>query len=196
MVDAIFGKRRNAVMSTTVAAAVLWVGLVPGLATTRAEGPSAGQTVAAPSGGETLNSMLWLAGQWRSEEGGQLSEETWSVPHGGSMVGMWRLLVDGTPKVIELLSLTVEGDAVVLRLRHFDGRLVAREEKGAPITLKRVQAGAKMAVFESPGASGPLTISYRVEGNDLVGTVKHAGGEPETYRMRRVSLGVTGSIAK
>jgi hypothetical protein len=151
-----------------------------------AAGPQ-GQPPAEAGRVASLQSMRWLAGQWRSEESGQLSEETWSAPHGASMVGMWRLVIDGTPRVFELLSLTVEGDDVVLRLRHFDARLVAREEKTAPLALRRAEAGEKMAVFRGAGTKGPLTITYRVEGDELVGIVQHGDEAPETYRMRRVS---------
>lgn len=155
-------------------------------------GPAQGQAGPAAS----LQPLTWLAGQWRSEQSGQLSEETWSAPHGASMVGMWRLVVDGTPRVFELLTLGVEGGDVVLRLRHFDAQLVAREEKAAAIALKQVEAGEKMAVFRGAGTKGPLTITYRVEGDELVGTVKHGNEAPETYRMRRVTFGVTGGMMR
>jgi len=187
-----FSGNRWARHARPVALVVLTMVVVagPGVAMTAAQSP------AAPRGADRLHAFLWLAGQWRTEEGTQLSEETWSVPHGGSMVGMWRLVVNGAPRVIELLSLGVEGDAVVLRLRHFDAQLVAREEKGSPFALKLVEAGEKSAVFQGPGTDGPLTISYRVEGNDLVGVVRHAGREPETYRMRRATFGLTGGVAR
>ena len=141
------------------------------------------QVPAAPS----LGSLAWLSGQWSSEEGGQLSEETWSVAHGTSMVGMWRLVIDGTPRVLELLSLTVEGEDVVLRLRHFDAKLVAREEKGAPLVLKLVESGERRAAFRGAGTKGPLTITYAVEGDNLVGTVKHGDEALQAYRMRRLA---------
>lgn len=159
--------------------------------------PGAGEPGQGPAASKaSVHSLTWLAGQWRSEDGGQMSEETWSAPHGTSMVGMWRLVIEGRPRVIELLTLSVEDDAVVLRLRHFDAQLVAREEKAAPIALRQVEAGEKRAVFQGAGTRGPLTIGYRVEGDELVGTVKHGDEAPETYRMRRATFGVTSGVMR
>lgn len=185
-----FGRPERSLVAAVVVT-VLCGGAVTGAAAA-AQGQPAGQAARVAS----LESMRWLAGQWRSEEPGQLSEETWSAPHGASMVGMWRLVVDGAPRVIELLALGVEGSDVVLRLRHFDAKLVAREDKAAPIALRLAEAGEKMAVFRGAGTKGPLTITYRVEGDELVGIVQHGDEAPETYRMRRVTLGVTGGVVR
>ena len=41
--------------------------------------------------GPTVGDLAWMAGSWRSEDGGgAVSEEIWSAPGGGIMLGMHR----------------------------------------------------------------------------------------------------------
>jgi hypothetical protein len=75
----------------------------------------------------TLADVAFLEGHWRGGDPGELSEEVWSAPEGDSMMGMWRYVAKGRARLFEMLSLTTEGPNVVLRIRHFDPKLVARD---------------------------------------------------------------------
>ena len=92
---------------------------------------AAAQSTPAPAKA-VLTDLAWLAGHWVDDSGGDLSDETWTVPFGDSMLGMWRYVEAGKAKVFELLAMTAEPEGVVLRLRHFDPRLIAREDKESP----------------------------------------------------------------
>lgn len=143
-----------------------------------------GASKAAPQGlaGRRVADLGRLAGTWvGSVEAGELSEETWTTPASGSMLGMWRLISGGRPRVIELLAVTEEDGRPVLRLRHFDGTLTAWEEKDAAYVLPLVRSGLAEAAFEGPGSKGLLRITYRREGETLVATVEDAGN-PQEYR--------------
>lgn len=120
------------------------VGLVPVLA------------LAAPTA--TLADFGWLAGRWVDDSGGNLSEETWSAPSGDAMQGMWRYVTDGKARIYEILTISAEEGGLVMRVRHFDPALVAREDKTAPVVLKLVSSTDRTAAFEGPEPNGPVVI--------------------------------------
>ena len=68
----------------------------------------------------TLESMAWLAGRWTGEGLGGVSEEIWSPPAGGAMIGTYRLLKVGKPLFYEFLLLVEENGSLNLKLKHFN----------------------------------------------------------------------------
>lgn len=135
----------------------------------------------------TLADVAFMAGHWVDESPEHLSEEVWTEPSGDSMLGMWRYVGGGQARVLELLTLKAEDGLVVLRLRHFDGRMVAREEKGAPVELRLVAKQADAASFEGPVVGGPgrLRLSYRRTGADTLVSVLDKGDAPQEFSFRR-----------
>ncbi|HEX2445685.1 MAG TPA: DUF6265 family protein, partial [Vicinamibacterales bacterium] len=73
--------------------------------------------------------MAWLAGRWVGEALGGASEEIWSEPRAGAMMGMYRLVRDGKPIFYELLTIVEENGTLMLRLKHFNADLTGWEEK-------------------------------------------------------------------
>lgn len=132
--------------------------------------------------------LEWLAGAWRGEEEGALSEETWARPEGDTMIGMWRLVADGRARVIEILVIRGDEKGVTLFLRHFDAQLVAREEKDKPLALPLVASGPRRAEFEGEAVAaygGLVRIAYeRTSDDTLVSTLERAG-KRQTFRFTR-----------
>lgn len=137
----------------------------------------------------TLKDVEFMSGHWVNDEGGALSEEIWSEPSGDGMMGMWRYVAGGEARVLELLSLSRSTDGVTLRLRHFDARLVAREDKETPVVLRLVSRKPGEAVFEGPAVGGPGTVklTYRRESADSLSSTLEKGGKPQTFRFRRAA---------
>jgi hypothetical protein len=135
----------------------------------------------------TLADVAFLAGHWTDETPQGLSEEIWTAPQGDGMLGMWRYVASGRAQIFELLSIRQEENGPVLRLRHFDPGLVAREEKDAPVRIPLVKATPDEAVFEGRStAAGPLRLTYRKQGPDaLAVTLEKDGGKPQLFRLRR-----------
>lgn len=77
----------------------------------------------------TLDQVAWLAGHWVGEGLGGVSEEMWSPPAGGAMMGNYRLLKDGAPVFYEFLLLVEENGTLILKLKHFHPDLTGWEEK-------------------------------------------------------------------
>lgn len=142
---------------------------------------------AAPRAKATLADLAWLAGHWVGAAEDKLSEEIWAAPHGDSMMGMWRFVSGGKVQVLELLTITDEESGPVMRLRHFDARMVAWEEKDRPISLPLVACKESEAAFEGPDSlrSGTVRITYRrVSDDELTSTLEKASGRQE-FRFRR-----------
>ena len=73
--------------------------------------------------------MAWFSGTWVGGEGGTHIEESWSEPHGNSMVGSFRMLKGGAPQFYELMSIEREGEPYLLPI----GEMVfERWEAGKP----------------------------------------------------------------
>ncbi|HYO57137.1 DUF6265 family protein [Archangium sp.] len=142
------------------------------------------QTAPAPRAAR-LTDVAWISGHWQNTDEGALSEEVWTEPKGDSMLGMWRYVNKaGQARVFELLTITQEETGPVLRLRHFDRRLVAREEKDGAYAMPLIRHAANEAVFEGTGSEGLLRLTYRRSGLDLTVTL-NKGTETQTYTFKR-----------
>jgi hypothetical protein len=161
-------------------------GLVLPVVLLLAEGPTVRAEGAPPPIPATLADVAFMEGHWRGGDPGDLSEEIWSAAEGDSMMGMWRYVAKGRARIFEMLTLTAEGPSVVLRIRHFDPKLVAREEKDGAVALPLVAKGPREAVFEGPerGVKGPVRLAYRRDGDSLTAVLEKEGGKQE-FRFRR-----------
>ena len=101
-------------------------------------------TVTAPEGPgpqATLNDMRWLVGHWKGTGLGGVSEEMWSEPAGGAMMGMYRLVTKDAIKgdavtFYEFLTLVEEQGSLALKLKHFNPDLTGWEEKDRFVTFR------------------------------------------------------------
>jgi hypothetical protein len=134
----------------------------------------------------TLADVSFMAGHWVGGEGGDVSEEVWAAPEGDSMMGMWRYVSKGHAGIFEFLALTPEGPNVVLRIRHFDPKLVGREDRERAVELPLVAKRPGEAVFEGAeyGGNGTVRLTYRGGGDTLTGLLEK-GTRKEEFRFRR-----------
>jgi hypothetical protein len=162
-------------------------GLIAPVALVLAHGLSVHAAAAAPPVPATLADVSFITGHWIGGEGGDLSEEVWSAPEGDSMMGMWRYVAKGRTRIYEILTLTADGPGVVLRIRHFDPQLVAREEKDRAVELPLVAKGPREAVFEGPehGVKGTVRLTYRQTDDGALAAVLEKEGKKEEFRFRR-----------
>lgn len=134
----------------------------------------------------TLADVAFMTGHWVGG-GPDLSEEVWSAPEGDSMMGMWRHVAKGRAGIFEFLTLTQEGSSVVLRIRHFDPKLVGREDKERPVELPLVAKGTREAVFEGPeyDVKGTVRLTYRRGDDDTLTAALEKEGTKQEFRFRR-----------
>jgi hypothetical protein len=130
----------------------------------------------------TIADMAWLAGHWTGQALGGTSEEMWSPPAHGTMMGMYRLIKDGKPVFYELLTLVEEGGSLVLRLKHFHADMRGWEEKDKSLAFPLVAREAGALHFDGMSfhpRGDELTVYLAIGQKD--GTVRE-----ETFTYKRV----------
>lgn len=108
----------------------------------------------------TIAEMEWFAGHWTGEAFGGVSEEIWSPPKDGAMMGMFRLVKGGKPMFYEFMAFVEENGSLMLRLKHFNANLTGWEEKNKTVDFPFV--GKINGVIHFSG------IAFRPEGKDGV----------------------------
>ena len=149
-----------------------------------AAGAARAQTAASRA---TLADVAFIAGHWKGDLGGMVSEEIWVPPSGDNMMGMWRLVGGGQVKLFEFLNIVQEAEGPVFRLRHFDRQGVGREEKDKPVVLKLVSLKPREAAFEGPEYSGAGTVKLtyrRTSDQALSVTLEKTGQPPQEFTFR------------
>ena len=69
----------------------------------------------------TIEDIAWLAGHWKGNALGGVSEEIWSPPQAKSMMGSYRLIKNDTLVVFyEIVTITEDGQSLTLKLKHFN----------------------------------------------------------------------------
>ena len=89
----------------------------------------------------TITDMAWYAGRWTGTGLGGFTEEIWSPPRDGTMMGMYRMIKDGKPIFYELLLIAEDSGSLAIKLRHFHPDLRGWEERDVslrfPLVAKR-----------------------------------------------------------
>ena len=106
-----------------------------------------------------VEQLAWVTGAWTATVGDRTVEQHWMAPAGHAIVAMFRSIQNDQPQLYELLAIEQEGDAVVLRIKHFaPGRgLVGREAKDESANLVLVSLEGRSAVFQSTADSSART---------------------------------------
>jgi hypothetical protein len=107
-----------------------------------------------------IEDVSWLAGNWSGEAMGGVSEEIWSLPKGGAMMGMYRFVKKDKTIFYELMTIVEEKGSLVLRLKHFSPSLVGWEEKDKTVNFQLVSKTANAVYFEG--------MTYKREGDNSV----------------------------
>ncbi len=130
-----------------------------------------------------LDQLSWLVGNWKGVEGATISEEQWTKPIMGNMLGMYRMFNEGKPVFYEIMLLIQDSTGVKMQLKHFWHPLKGWEEKNATgVIFNLLKIEGTSAYFDG--------ITYELRGeNDLVvylaQTEAHGKVHEEIFRMRR-----------
>ncbi|WP_380878163.1 DUF6265 family protein [Sphingomonas sp. DBB INV C78] len=137
-----------------------------------------GLFAASPAAAQDAASLTWMAGGWVTEADGRWTEEWWTPPRGGIMIGA---------------GLTGKGDKADffehMRIMPDKGGTLAffGMPRGAPaVAFRLVRSGPTEAVFENSAHDFPQRVHYRLEREMLVATVSTIdGAKAETWRYKR-----------
>jgi len=131
----------------------------------------------------TLADMSWMIGNWTGKALGGVTEEVWTAPSGGVMLGMFRLTKNDKPVFYELVTLTEEGGSLIMRLKHFNPNMTGWEEKDKVVEFRFLGKKDGLIHFEGmafkPEGKDAFTVYLAIEYKD--GSIKE-----ETFRYTRV----------
>lgn len=96
----------------------------------------------------SISDMEWLAGTWSGDGLGGFSEEIWSQPKGGIMMGMYRMTKADKPVFYELLTLSESEGTLLLRLKHFNSDFTGWEEKDKTVDFRYIRKDDRRIYFE------------------------------------------------
>lgn len=97
----------------------------------------------------TINEVSWISGYWVGEAFDGLIEEIWSEPLGGSLMGSFKLVVNGKVEFYEICTISEENETLVFRLKHFSNDLKGWEEKDENITAQLVKIEKNKVFFNN-----------------------------------------------
>ena len=75
----------------------------------------------------TLEDISWLAGHWRGEAMDGQTEEIWSSPFAGSLMGSFKMVMKGEGSFYELMHIQERNGSLYLQIRHFNPDFTAWE---------------------------------------------------------------------
>ena len=126
----------------------------------------------------TVDDLGWLAGDWVSEGDGRWTEESWTSPRGGMMLGHSRSGRGDALREFEFIRIA----------RGADGMLayIAQPQGGAPVAFRLVRRDAASATFENAAHDYPQRIHYVRTGDTLTATISAIdGSKPRRWTYRR-----------
>lgn len=130
----------------------------------------------------TIAAAAFLSGAWIGTGLGGVSEEVWSKPQGGIMMGNYRLIKDSRPVFYEMMWLLETEGTLILRLKHFSPDLAGWEEKDKTVDFKFVRKEGKRLYFSGltfeHASKDELNIYLALRQRD--GSLKE-----EAFRMKR-----------
>ena len=120
----------------------------------------------------------WLAGCWEQQEGDSWTEECWTAPRAGIMLGGGRSGQGERLESWEVMQIVRDDDSGTL---IFYGAPAAEER-----TAFTGRAEQEAVTFINPAHDYPQRISYRREGEELVAEVSLLdGSNANRWRYRR-----------
>jgi hypothetical protein len=125
----------------------------------------------------TIAQVAWLAGSWAGGDGPVQSEESWTPPGGGAMLGMSRTVKGDRMAAFEFLRI-VERDNTLVYIAQPNGR--------PPTEFVLTALTGDSATFENPAHDFPKTIRYARRADGGLEARVSAGDRGETFAFRRM----------
>jgi len=123
--------------------------------------------------------LAWMGGRWETSTNGRWTEENWSAPRGGVMLGYSRSGAGAALREFEFLRVAAGADGVPAYLAQPGG--------GPAVAFRLTAHGRTSATFDNPGHDFPQRIRYVRTGNMMVATISALDGSNAmswTYRRR------------
>ena len=123
----------------------------------------------------------WMSGRWETQgASGRWTEESWSAPRAGVMLGFSRSGAGEAMREFEFLRLQAGADGVPAYLAQPGG--------GPAVAFRLTAHGPGSATFDNPQHDYPQRIRYVRTGDTMVATISRLDGSNAmswSYRRRR-----------
>ena len=126
-----------------------------------------------------INDYSWLTGSWIGDGFGGTSEEIWSPPNKGTMMGMYRHHnKDGELVFYEFMLLDESG----MKIKHFNADMSAWEDTEKFINFEMVEYSADMIILKG------LTFERKSDNEVEIRLKMHYGEDirTEVFNLKRV----------
>lgn len=110
----------------------------------------------------------WMSGRWETASSERWTEESWSSPRAGMLIGYSRSGRGETVREFEFLRIQAGADGALAYIAQPGGR--------APVAFRLVSASGTEAVFENPQHDFPQRIRYVRAGDRLTATISAIDG--------------------
>ena len=125
-----------------------------------------------------VEDLSWLSGAWVSESKEGWTEELWTPPRAGVMLGTNRSGKGGQLGGFEFMRIAADESGAISFWGSPGGK--------PPVAFRLTSAKPGEAVFENPAHDYPTRIVYRRDGQGLIATVSGPGGkDPLSWTFRR-----------
>lgn len=96
----------------------------------------------------TLTDVSWIAGHWKGEAFGGITEEIWSPPLGDSMMFSFKLVIENQVQFYELGGIREIDGTLLLQFKHFGNDFKGWEEKDETVNFKLVKIEKNKVYFD------------------------------------------------
>jgi hypothetical protein len=96
----------------------------------------------------TLQEVAWIQGHWRGTAFGGSTEEIWSPPLHGSMMGVFKASTEEGVSFYEIMTIIEAEGSLLFRLKHFDDKLRGWEKKDETVDFKLVKLEKGKVYFD------------------------------------------------
>ncbi|HEV7681012.1 MAG TPA: DUF6265 family protein [Pyrinomonadaceae bacterium] len=117
-----------------------------------------------------ITELVWMSGDWQTAPGGRAQiEEHWTLPAGGSMIGVGRTIAGDKTVEFEFLRIEQRGDDIFY---------VANPNAQCPQTdFKLTNLTGQQVIFENPEHDYPKRVIYRKQSDgSLVASIDAGEG--------------------
>ena len=87
----------------------------------------------------TIDQVAWIAGQWHGEAFGGKTEEVWTAPSAGSMMGSFKAYKGNEITFYEFCLIREVEGSLILQLKHFNHDLKGWERKNETVDFPLVK---------------------------------------------------------
>lgn len=125
-----------------------------------------------------VDDLGWLAGEWVDEGEGRWTEESWTAPRGGVMLGVSRSGRGEALREFEFIRIAAGENGTI--------SYIAMPQGGAPVAFRLVRHDPVSAAFENAAHDYPQRIAYVRDGDTLTATISAIdGSRPRRWTYRR-----------